>query len=96
MPINRKTALILALAAGVAGTAMLAAPSPVLAQSFYYSDSGVRVYVGPRHRHHHRHYYRHRYYDDYAYHPRRHRHSWNGCPWGYTVQDGVCKPYRGY
>lgn len=19
-----------------------------------------------------------------------------GCPYGYTVQDGVCKPYRGY
>jgi hypothetical protein len=22
--------------------------------------------------------------------------TWNGCPPGYTVQDGVCKPYRGY
>jgi hypothetical protein len=22
--------------------------------------------------------------------------SWNGCPRGFTVQDGVCKPYRGY
>jgi hypothetical protein len=22
--------------------------------------------------------------------------SYNGCPFGYTVQDGVCKPYRGY
>jgi hypothetical protein len=21
---------------------------------------------------------------------------WNGCPRGFTVQDGVCKPYRGY
>jgi hypothetical protein len=22
--------------------------------------------------------------------------TWNGCPPNYTVQDGVCKPYRGY
>jgi len=22
--------------------------------------------------------------------------TYNGCPRGYTVQDGVCKPYRGY
>lgn len=21
--------------------------------------------------------------------------TWNGCPGGYTVQDGVCKPYTG-
>ncbi|MGA7433066.1 MAG: hypothetical protein WBQ24_08555 [Xanthobacteraceae bacterium] len=26
----------------------------------------------------------------------RPRGSWNGCPHGFTVQDGVCKPYRGY
>jgi hypothetical protein len=22
--------------------------------------------------------------------------TWNGCPPNFTVQDGVCKPYRGY
>jgi hypothetical protein len=22
--------------------------------------------------------------------------TFNGCPRGYTIQDGVCKPYRGY
>ncbi|HEY6023811.1 MAG TPA: hypothetical protein VIV34_06495 [Pseudolabrys sp.] len=22
--------------------------------------------------------------------------TWNGCPPNYTIQDGVCKPYRGY
>ena len=27
---------------------------------------------------------------------RRYRRSVNGCPPHYTVQDGVCKPYRGY
>jgi len=44
------------------------------------------------------------YYYDYGptyygggpyYHGRRYR-TWNGCPPHYTVQDGVCKPYRGY
>jgi hypothetical protein len=29
-----------------------------------------------------------RYYRGYS--------SYNGCPRGFTVQDGVCKPYRGY
>ena len=32
-------------------------------------------------------------YRSYDYRPRR---TWNGCPYGFTVQDGVCKPYRGY
>lgn len=27
---------------------------------------------------------------------RRYRHTYNGCPPRYTVQDGVCKPYRDY
>jgi hypothetical protein len=31
----------------------------------------------------------------YGYYPQR-WHTWNGCPPYYTVQDGVCKPYRGY
>ena len=89
-----KVMLALGLAIGVAGVAPIGTPSPSLAQSFYYSDSGVRVYVGPRYRHHR--YYRHRYYDDYAYYPRSRYRTWNGCPPRYTVQDGVCKPYRGY
>jgi len=29
------------------------------------------------------------------YRPGRFR-SWNGCQQGWTVQDGLCKPYRGY
>ena len=33
-----------------------------------------------------------RYYQDDRRLPRR---TWNGCPYGYTVQDGVCKPYTG-
>ena len=52
-------------------------------------------------------YYRERYYGDYGYRPyvpptdpygrqwgRRNPNA--GCPLGYTVQSGVCKPYRGY
>ena len=31
----------------------------------------------------------------YYYPPGRYR-TWNGCQRGYTVQDGLCKPYRGY
>jgi hypothetical protein len=31
----------------------------------------------------------HRYYDYY-----RGGGTWNGCPHGWTVQGGVCKPYR--
>ena len=29
------------------------------------------------------------------YRPGRFR-TWNGCQQGWTVQDGLCKPYRGY
>jgi hypothetical protein len=50
-----------------------------------------------------RHRYRERYYDDDGdryyrgreYRERRGYRTWNGCPPGFTVQDGVCKPYRG-
>jgi hypothetical protein len=41
--------------------------------------SAFEVYVGPRHHHHH-------YYDYYG--------GGNGCRPGWTVQGGVCKPYR--
>lgn len=27
---------------------------------------------------------------------RPHHRTWNGCQNGWTVQDGLCKPYRGY
>jgi len=79
-----------AMVAGTVGTT-----NPAKAQGVYLSGPGVDVEVGrPWYRHR---YYRHRYYDDYAYDPgpRRYR-TWNGCPRYYTIQDGVCKPYRGY
>jgi hypothetical protein len=50
----------------------------------YYRDyDEPRYYGGPR-------YYREGGY----YRPGRFR-TWNGCQQGWTVQDGLCKPYRG-
>jgi len=84
----RKLALIVLAAASVMGTANVASAQ-------YWGG----YYDGPP-RHHHRHYHRH--YRDYGYdrgyrgdrHYRQGR-SGNGCPPGYTVQDGRCKPYTG-
>ena len=87
-----------ALALGIVGAmavGSIGTTQPAQAQGVYLSGPGVDVEVGrTRHRHRYR-YNRYRYSDDYAYTPRR-WHSWNGCPRHYTIQDGVCKPYRGY
>jgi len=41
-------------------------------------------------------YYRGRFYQGPGYYrPGRYR-TWNGCQRGWTVQGGLCKPYRGY
>jgi hypothetical protein len=96
----KKLALI-ALAAGmvVSGTGIASAQ---------YYDPGYREY--PRYRDYDgppRPYYRERYRErgDYEeprsygregyYRPGPYR-TWNGCQQGWTVQDGLCKPYRGY
>jgi hypothetical protein len=76
-----KTALVLGFAGVAAGAGIMPA------NAFTIDVPGVHVHVGP-HRHHD---WGPRYYDDgrgyYDYAP---------CPRGFTVQDGVCKPYRGY
>lgn len=89
-----KYLVLIALAAlSLGGTA-----GPASAQWYgggYYYDEPPPYY---------RHRYRERYYDDddryerrrYYREPRRAYRTWNGCPPGYTVQDGRCKPYRGY
>jgi hypothetical protein len=70
----------------------------VQAQGFAIDAPGVHVRVGERHRH----YYRDRYndgYNAYDYAPGWRGYGYNDssrCPPHYTVQDGVCKPYRGY
>ena len=84
-----------ALALGFVGAMSASAFEPAKAQGVYLSGPGVNVQVGDpdwRYRHHRRYY---RDYDrSYAYAPGpRYRH---GCPRGFSVQDGVCKPYRGY
>jgi hypothetical protein len=64
---------------------------PAPAPPYYGSRRYYRDYDEPR-------YYR--YGEGYAergyyYPPGRYR-TWNGCQAGWTVQDGLCKPYRGY
>jgi hypothetical protein len=78
----------------------VSAPGPAKAQGVYFSGPGVEVQVGDpewRYRHHRR-YYRDYSYDGgpYAYAPAPRYRTWNGCPPYYTIQDGRCKPYRGY
>lgn len=80
------TALI--LLAGCVGAADMASAQ-------YYYDRGYYPPPPPRA------YYRDRYYGEERYYrpPPQRRYgpyrTWNGCPPGWTVQDGTCKPYSG-
>jgi hypothetical protein len=74
----------------LAGTALFATAGGASAQTFY-TGPGYGIHIEPRYeRSYERRYYREeprgRYY----------RQSANGCRPHFTVQDGVCKPYRGY
>jgi len=86
-----------ALALGFVGAMSASALEPAKAQGVYYSGPGINVQVGDpdwRYRNHRRYY---RDYDGpYAYAPAPRYRTWNGCPPYYTIQDGRCKPYRGY
>jgi hypothetical protein len=77
-----------ALALGFLGAIAIGGGAP--AQAFSIDAPGVHVHIGPHHR-----YGGPRYYD-YApgYGPGYY--DYRDCPRGFTVQDGVCKPYRGY
>ena len=77
-----------ALALGFLSAIAIGGVAP--AQAFSIDAPGVHVHVGPHHR-----YGGPRYYN-YApgYGPGYY--GYRDCPGGYTVQDGVCKPYRGY
>lgn len=82
--------LILAAVAAVvmAGSFGVVSVQPAAAQ-------GVYIGVGdPYYRHHHRYYRRHYVRPRYA--PRYYRGLRHACRPGWSVQDGVCKPYRGY
>jgi hypothetical protein len=59
--------------------------APPYRQRPYYREYDERRYYRYGERYGGRGYYR----------PGRYR-TWNGCQPGWTVQDGLCKPYRGY
>jgi hypothetical protein len=88
-----KRITLLALVAG----AIISASGPASSQGVYL-DLGPNA--GPRYRDYDepRYRYRERYGDRGErgyYRPGRFR-TFNGCQNGWTVQDGLCKPYRGY
>ena len=70
-------------ALALAFVAALTVGSAVPAGAFYIDGPGFHVWVG----HHHP-----RYYDYYG---GGGSDTWNGCPPNWTIQGGVCKPYRG-
>jgi hypothetical protein len=87
----KKLALLLLAAASLLGIGGVA--------SAQWYGGGPYYGPGPDYRYR----YRERYYDDryygrdQRYHaPSRRWGTWNGCAPHYTVQDGLCKPYRGY
>lgn len=88
-----KTLLGMGVATGLAGAAAIGASAPAAAQGFYFNAPGIHIGVG---RPYHHYYHGPRYYDyDPGYYGGGWN-TWNGCPPRYTIQDGVCKPYRGY
>jgi hypothetical protein len=80
-----------ALALGFLGVMALGGTAPAAAQGFYLNAPGVHLRVGAPHRHYYR---RPGYYNNPGYY--NYYGGGNGCPQGYTVQSGACKPYRGY
>ncbi len=99
MRIITKTMLAFGLAAGATALA-LPTPNSAKAQGFYIDAPGIHVGVGHRHRHYYRGYYPG--YGAYAAdpgHPYGYYHNYGdprcGIP-NYTIQGGVCRPYRGY
>ena len=55
-----------------------------------------RNYDGPRPYYRERSYGERRALGSRGYYPPGGFRTWNGCQQGWTVQDGLCKPYRGY
>ena len=86
-----------ALVVGFAGAVAIGGTAPAAAQ-INIDVPGLHVHVG-RHRHGYYPpparppYYGGGYYNGDGYYGGG---TFNGCPPRYTIQDGVCKPYRGY
>ena len=72
-----------AVALGFIGATAIGTIATVQAQGFYFDAPGVHVGVGGYP-------YHHRYYNYYG----GGYGTWNGCPPDWTIQGGVCKPYR--
>jgi len=90
-PINAKTVLGIGVAAGLGVATAIGASGSAAAQGFYFNAPGIHIGVGRPYYHHRP--YGPRYYD---YDPGGGWATYNGCPPRFTIQDGVCKPYRGY
>lgn len=89
-----KTIIRTLFALGFVGAIVVGTPVPTMAQYIY--GPGVSVEIGPNRDRYDRRYYRD--YDrSYAYDRRYQQRRYNnGCPPNFTIQDGRCKPYRGY
>jgi hypothetical protein len=82
-----RTLLKAAVALSFIGATAIGTTATVQAQGVYFDAPGVHVGVGDRY--HHR-----RYYDYDRDYDRGGWRTGNGCRPGWTVQGGVCKPYR--
>jgi hypothetical protein len=82
-----------AFALGFVGVMAVGTAAPIMAQGIYLDGRGLNVQLGQPDRD-----YRHdgRYRDSRYYDYSPGYSEGNGCPRHYTVQDGACKPYRGY
>jgi len=76
----------------LAATAIFATAGGASAQVIYLGP-GYGPHIEPRYE---RGYDEHRYQRGYDNDRRYYRRSAHACPHNYTVQDGACKPYRGY
>jgi hypothetical protein len=89
------------LALGFVGAMAIGTPIATKAQVITFGGPGVGIEIITR-PYNHRHARYNRYYDNqpYAYQYSRgsngRYNAWSHCPPNYTVQDGICKPYRGY
>ncbi len=93
-----KTVTHALLALGFVGAMAVSTPVTTRAQGVHIYGPGFAVDVGHRAYPYRHHRYNRHYDDGYSsnYYPRHRYRTWNGCPPHYTIQDGVCKPYRGY
>ncbi len=92
-PFMKLTAM-LGSAAAIAGALALGSTAPANAQGFYLNAPGIHVGVGHPSHHYYGRPYEHRYYDHYG--GGGNCYYGGCCPPHFTVQDGVCKPYRGF